>query len=225
LERWSPFGRCLASKPRRWNRSSVLPRGTIPDDARWNQLLCASVRYTEANFAVAEREPAFGLEAPARRTSRVRILLRSKSESGLHIVCNFGGQALFRTSVLDSNGRENSSLNQTWTGAYNGRRPRHGKQQVPGWNPRPSKTSKRRNFNKIATCDESQVALSGGGGNCTRSPVSVSICAKSGYDMASDGRPEMGREEEALRELVANWHRLAPSVRDAIMALVRSCEM
>jgi len=35
--------------------------------------------------------------------------------------------------------------------------------------------------------------------------------------MASGGWPEHGQEDEALRELVANWHRLTPSDRDAIM--------
>ena len=35
----------------------------------------------------------------------------------------------------------------------------------------------------------------------------------------------MGRDDEAVRELVANWHRLTPSVRDAIMELVRSSQV
>jgi hypothetical protein len=38
--------------------------------------------------------------------------------------------------------------------------------------------------------------------------------------MEPGGRPEMGREE-ALRELVANWHCLTPSVRGAIIDLMR----
>ena len=74
---------------------------------------------------------------------------------------------------------------------------------------------------KIATCDESQGAIYGGGGNCTRSPVSVTTCPKCGYDTALGGWPEMGREDEALRELVANWHCLTPSVRAAIIDLIR----
>jgi hypothetical protein len=63
---------------------------------------------------------------------------------------------------------------------------------------------------------------SGGGGNCTRVPNSTNICPSCGYDMDRGAWPEHGRDCEALRELVANWHRLAPGVRDAIMELVRS---
>ncbi len=61
----------------------------------------------------------------------------------------------------------------------------------------------------------------GGGGNCTRSPFSGTLCPNYGYDYATSGWPEHGREDEALRELVANWHRLTPSVKDAIMGLLR----
>jgi hypothetical protein len=35
------------------------------------------------------------------------------------------------------------------------------------------------------------------------------------------GWPEHGREDEAVRELVANWHLLTPFVRAAIMELAR----
>ena len=60
-----------------------------------------------------------------------------------------------------------------------------------------------------------------GGGNCTRVFNYVTICPKCGYDTALSGWPEMGREDESLRGLVANWHRLTSSVRDAIMELLR----
>ena len=40
--------------------------------------------------------------------------------------------------------------------------------------------------------------------------------------MVTGARPEMGRESAALHELVANWHSLTPSVRVAIVDLVRS---
>jgi hypothetical protein len=63
-----------------------------------------------------------------------------------------------------------------------------------------------------------------GGGNCTRGPISVNIYSRCGYDMASGDWPEHGREDEALRELVSNWHRLSPSGRDAIMAQVRTSQ-
>lgn len=33
------------------------------------------------------------------------------------------------------------------------------------------------------------------------------------------------RTEAALRELVADWHRLSPSGRDAIMALLRTSQV
>jgi hypothetical protein len=61
----------------------------------------------------------------------------------------------------------------------------------------------------------------GGGGNCTRVPISTSICPACGHDVTPCGWPEHGREDEAFRELVANWHRLTPSVRAAILVVVR----
>jgi hypothetical protein len=39
--------------------------------------------------------------------------------------------------------------------------------------------------------------------------------------MESEGWPEMSREEEALPELVRNWHLLTSTVREKIMKLVR----
>jgi hypothetical protein len=62
---------------------------------------------------------------------------------------------------------------------------------------------------------------SGGGGICTRSLVYVKVCPKCGYDTTLSGWPEHGREDEALHELVANWHCLTPSVMAAIMDLLR----
>ena len=62
---------------------------------------------------------------------------------------------------------------------------------------------------------------SGGGGNCTRVPDSATLCAKCGYEMRPGGWPEHGREDEALRELVAAWHGLAPKVREKIVEPVR----
>jgi hypothetical protein len=150
-----------------------------------------------------------------------QILLISNSECGLHIVCNFGGQAPFRWSFLDSNGRWRNTLSLTRTVPYDGRRVWHDSRKWRFGTRVPCEKVSDAAQMKIATYDESQVAISGGGGNCTRVPVSVNIGSKCGYDMASGGRPEMGREDEALCELVASWHRLTPSVQSAITDLVR----
>jgi hypothetical protein len=61
---------------------------------------------------------------------------------------------------------------------------------------------------------------SGGGGNCTRGPVYVTVCPKCGYDTTLSGWPEMGREADALPVLVASWHCLMPSVKAAIIDLI-----
>jgi hypothetical protein len=62
---------------------------------------------------------------------------------------------------------------------------------------------------------------SGGGGNCTRVPVSATVFCHYTYGNHNCPWSEIGREGPALRELVATWHRLTPDVRAAIMQLVR----
>ena len=42
----------------------------------------------------------FSGEMSANAPSRIRILLISMSETGLHVICNLGGQAPFRRSFL-----------------------------------------------------------------------------------------------------------------------------
>jgi len=76
----------------------------------------------------------------------------------------------------------------------------------------------------VSLCNQiSYDTRNGGGGNCTRVPFDATNDSACGYEMRPEGRPEHGREDEALRELVANWRRLTPSVRDQILELVRSC--
>ena len=75
----------------------------------------------------------------------------------------------------------------------------------------------------VSTCNKMTYGTtSGGGGNCTRVPLSTSICPKCGYNMTFDDRPEMDREDEALRVLVACWHRPTPSVMADIIARLRA---
>ena len=61
----------------------------------------------------------------------------------------------------------------------------------------------------------------GGGGNCTRGQTDANTESEYCYGNCPLGWPEMGREDDALRELVVSWHRLTPDVTVAIMQLVR----
>ena len=73
--------------------------------------------------ALRSHEPraiAFDIEESARRPYGARNLLISKSEFGLHIVCDFGGRALVRPGFLDSNSHERNTPTPTWAVAYNG---------------------------------------------------------------------------------------------------------
>ncbi len=101
-------------------------------------------------------------------------MLISKSKLGLHIVCNFGGQAPFRWSFLDSKDRKRNTLSRTWALAYNDRPGEYdnGKWRV-GTRVPPEQAGDATSI-KIATCDESQVAFYGGGGTCTRVPRNAS---------------------------------------------------
>ena len=56
------------------------------------------------------------------------------------------------------------------------------------------------------------------------SQISTSVCPICGYDITSGGWPEIGRVDEALRELIANWRRLTPALEDAIVEFVRSAQ-
>ena len=48
-----------------------------------------------------------------------------------------------------------------------------------------------------------------------------SLLEDSSCGESSQGVPYIGWEDPALRELVAKWHLLTPSVRESIMALAR----
>ena len=76
-------------------------------------------------------------------------------------------------------------------------------------------------FIKIATYDESQVAIHGGGGNCTRSSFDESCFSQTVCENCPTGMSEECRDDATIRELVASWHRLTPDVRAAVMQLVR----
>jgi hypothetical protein len=59
-------------------------------------------------------------------------------------------------------------------------------------------------------------------GNCTRHSVFGTHCPQCGYALSPGDAQEMCRDDQALRELLAIWPRLTPSVRTIIMDLARS---
>ncbi len=62
----------------------------------------------------------------------------------------------------------------------------------------------------------------GGGGNCTRVPISTSNSGTFTYGNCTCPWSEMGRESQSLREVIANWPSLPPHIVQAILALVRT---
>jgi len=114
------------------------------------------VRHCEAT---SHKAVAFGLEDSARRTYRGRSLLISKTDCGLHIVCNFGGQAPFRWSFLDSKTRKRNSLSHAWAVAYYERRVKYdnGKWRVGTRVPREQASNA--TPLKISAYDEPRVAI------------------------------------------------------------------
>jgi hypothetical protein len=100
-------------------------------------------------------------------------MLISKSEFGLHIVCNFGGQAPFGWGVLDSKGRKRNTLSRPSAVAYNKQPVTYDNGEWRAGTRVPREEASDATSIKITTCDSSQVAISGGGGNCTRVSVST----------------------------------------------------
>ncbi len=77
---------------------------------------------------------------------------------------------------------------------------------------------------KKAIYDELQVAIYGGGGNCTRVPDFATNSGTCGYGNRSYPWSEMGREAESLREVIDNWPSLPPHIVQAILTLVRAAK-
>jgi hypothetical protein len=96
---------------------------------------------------------------------------------------------------------------------------------VGGLGERPPRPTRRSipPINKPA-CGNPQAGFSGGGGNCTLHPDYLTHCPQISYEATAKGAQEMCREDAALREVVTTWHRLSPTVRDALLALVRSSQ-
>jgi hypothetical protein len=77
----------------------------------------------------------------------------------------------------------------------------------------------------VSLCNQMRCGkTNGGGGNCTLHPDSLIRCQQICYEITAEGAQEMCREDAALCELVASWHNLTLSVRDAIMELARCCQ-
>jgi hypothetical protein len=93
--------------------------------------------------------------------------------------------------------------------------------RAAGYLPASPGETKRRNLSVKRHLQQVTSASSGGGGNCTPRRDFASACSNCDYGCWLDGWPEMGREKEALRELVGNWHVLTSTVREKIMKLVR----
>jgi hypothetical protein len=66
--------------------------------------------------------------------------------------------------------------------------------------------------------------ISGGGGNCTRVPISATNSATCSYGNHSCRWSEMGREAESLREVIASKPGVPPHIIQAILALVRTAQ-
>jgi hypothetical protein len=64
-------------------------------------------------------------------------------------------------------------------------------------------------------------ASSGGGGNCTRHSIYSTRCPLCGCALSPGDAQGMCREDEALSELVARWHRLTSNVRKTILEVAR----
>jgi hypothetical protein len=95
----------------------------------------------------------------------------------------------------------------------------------PGESPENEKTPAGAGVSSFPVSASQELAVdvrSGGGGNCTRTSPDAIGLAPCVYEDCWVGLSDGYREDVALRELVGKWRRLTPSVRDAIMELVRS---
>jgi hypothetical protein len=76
----------------------------------------------------------------------------------------------------------------------------------------------------VTNCHQIMVCVEVAAAGIEPSSFDATLSNSNSYGEPSLGSPEHGREDEALRDLVANCHCLTLSVKDAILALMRSCE-